>query len=122
MRESLTAHGGTVEKFVGDAVMSVFGIPKAHDDDAERAVRAAFALRDGIEALSASLPFPLHLRIGVNTGQVMTAGEGAETLVTGGPVNVAARLQQSAAPGEIVVGALTRKLAEGGVRFGRRGR
>jgi class 3 adenylate cyclase/tetratricopeptide (TPR) repeat protein len=118
MRESLMAHGGTVEKFVGDAVMSVFGIPKAHDDDAERAVRAAFALRDGIAALSASMPFPLQLRIGVNTGQVMTGGEGSETLVTGGPVNAAARLQQAAAPGEIVVGALTRKLVEGGVRFG----
>ncbi len=118
MRRLLEAHGGTVEKFVGDAVMTVFGTPQAHDDDAERAVRAAFALRDGIATLSASLPFPLQLRIGVNTGQVVTGGEGAETLVTGGPVNVAARLQQSAAPGEIVVGALTRKLVEGGVRFG----
>ena len=97
--------------------MTVFGAPQVHDDDAERAVRAAFALRDGIATLSKSLPFPLRLRIGVNTGQVVTGGEGAETLVTGGPVNVAARLQQSAAPGEIVVGALTRKLVEGGVRF-----
>ena len=119
MRESLTGHGGTVEKFVGDAVMAVFGIPQAHDDDAERAVRAAFALRDGIAALSPSLPFPVHLRIGVNTGQVVTGGEGTETLVTGGPVNVAARLQQGAGPGEIVVGALTRAFVEGGVRFGR---
>ena len=118
MRESLTAHGGTVEKFIGDAVMSVFGIPQAHDDDADRALRSAFALRDRIAVLSTSLPFPVHLRIGINSGQVVVGGEGEDTLVTGHPVNVAARLQQSAAPGEIVVGALTRKLTEGGVRFG----
>src|SRR5688572_30155052 len=71
IREVLTAHGGTVEKFIGDAVMAVFGVPQAHDDDADRAVRAAFAIRGVVAALSPSLPFPLELRIGVNTGQVV---------------------------------------------------
>jgi class 3 adenylate cyclase/tetratricopeptide (TPR) repeat protein len=118
MRESLALHGGTVEKFIGDAVMAVFGVPQAHDDDADRAVRAAFAIRSVIAAISPSLPFPLELRIGVNTGQVVAGPEGAETLVTGGPVNVAARLQQSAAPGEIIGGALTRELTRGSVRYG----
>jgi class 3 adenylate cyclase/tetratricopeptide (TPR) repeat protein len=118
IRESLTAHGGTVEKFVGDAVMAVFGVPHAHDDDADRAIRAAFALRDLVSGLSPSLPFPLMLRIGVSTGQVIAGVDGADTLVTGGVTNAAARLEQAAAPGEIIVGALTRQLTEGGVRYG----
>jgi class 3 adenylate cyclase/tetratricopeptide (TPR) repeat protein len=118
IRESLTAHGGTVEKFVGDAVMAVFGVPHAHDDDADRAIRAAFALRDLVSALSPSLPFPLALRIGVSTGRVVAGVEGGDTLVTGGVTNAAARLQQAAAPGEIVVGAVTRQITQGGVRYG----
>jgi class 3 adenylate cyclase len=113
IRESLTAHGGTVEKFVGDAVMAVFGVPHAHDDDADRAIRAAFALRDLVSGLSPSLPFPLMLRIGVSTGQVIAGVDGADTLVTGGVTNAAARLEQAAAPGEIIVGALTRQLHRG---------
>jgi class 3 adenylate cyclase/tetratricopeptide (TPR) repeat protein len=118
MRESLALHGGTVEKFVGDAVMAVFGVPQAHDDDADRAIRAAFALRDLVAALSPSLPFPLALRIGVSTGQVVAGVDGADTLVTGSVTNAAARLQQSATPGEIVVGSLTRQITQGGVRYG----
>jgi class 3 adenylate cyclase len=95
-RRVLERHGGHVEKFVGDAVMAVFGIPRAHEDDALRAVRAAAELRsDG-------------LRIGVNTGTVV-AGEG-ETLVTGDAVNVAARIEQAARPGEVLLGAETRRL------------
>ena len=81
-RTILGRHGGTVEKFIGDAVMAVFGIPRTHEDDALRAVRAA-----------AELKRP-ELRIGVNTGEVV-AGEG-ETIVTGDAVNVAARLEQAA--------------------------
>ena len=118
MRQVLTAHGGTVEKFVGDAVMAVFGVPAVHDDDAERAVRAAFALRDRVAALGPTLPFPLSLRIGINSGQVVAGTEGADTLVTGPPVNAAARLQQNASPDEIVVGALTRSLTASSVRYG----
>ena len=90
-RTVLERHGGTVEKFVGDAVMAVFGIPVASEDDALRAVRASVELRDTVHDLG------LEARIGVNTGAVV-AGEG-DTLVTGDAVNVAARLEQSAGAG-----------------------
>ena len=91
MRTIVERHGGTVEKFIGDAVMAVFGVPQAHEDDALRAIRAA------AEMQAAAAPLELELRIGVNTGEVVT-GEG-ETLVTGDAVNVAARLEQAAAAG-----------------------
>src|SRR5262249_55626689 len=100
-RTALERHGGRVEKFVGDAVMAVFGVPQAHEDDALRAVRAA-----------AGRPSP-QLPIGVNTGGGVT-GEG-ETLVTGDAVNVAARLEQAAAPGEILIGGETRRLVRDAV-------
>jgi class 3 adenylate cyclase/tetratricopeptide (TPR) repeat protein len=118
MRQLLALHGGTVEKFVGDAVMAVFGVPVVHDDDADRAVRAAFALRERVASLAPSLPFAVSLRIGINSGQVVAGSEGADTLVTGPPVNAAARLQQLASPDEIVVGALTRSLTAATVRYG----
>src|SRR4051794_4821690 len=102
MRRILERHGGTVEKFVGDAVMAVFGVPVAHEDDALRAVRAAWEMREAVPALG------LAARIGVNTGEVV-AGEG-DTLVTGDAVNVAARLEQAAAAGDVLVGAETRRL------------
>jgi class 3 adenylate cyclase/tetratricopeptide (TPR) repeat protein len=105
-RATLERHGGTVEKFIGDAVMAVFGIPAAHEDDALRALRAAAELRDA--------DLGVTLRIGVNTGQVVT-GE-ADTLVTGDAVNVAARLEQAAAPGEVLVGDSTYRLAQNAVR------
>ena len=117
VRHVLETHGGTVEKFIGDAVMAVFGIPQTHDDDADRAVRAAFALRDRIAALNADGRFALELRIGVNSGQVVT-GDGGETLVTGEAVNAGSRLQAAAAPNEILVGALTHQLTQAAVRFG----
>ncbi|HKY52179.1 MAG TPA: adenylate/guanylate cyclase domain-containing protein, partial [Candidatus Limnocylindria bacterium] len=116
MRTVLEAHGGSVEKFIGDAVMAVFGVPLAHDDDPERAVRAAVALRERVAELGTTSRFPITLRIGVNTGHVV-AGAGAETLVTGPAVNEAARLQQAAGEGEILVGALTRRLTGGGVAY-----
>lgn len=103
LRRILEAHGGTVEKFVGDAAMAVFGIPHVHEDDAVRAVRAAVRMRDAV------VPLGLQVRIGVNTGEVVT-GTG-ETLVTDDAVNVAARLEQHAATGEILIGALTERLA-----------
>ena len=102
-RAILERHGGRVEKFVGDAVMAVFGIPQIHEDDALRAVRAAVELRDPA------------IRIGVNTGEVV-AGEG-ETLVTGDAVNVAARLEQAAQPGEVVIGTTTRDLVRDAVEI-----
>jgi class 3 adenylate cyclase len=106
-RGVLERHGGTVEKFVGDAVMAVFGIPAASEDDALRATRAAFELRDVVHGLG------LDARIGVNTGPVM-AGEGG-TLVTGDAVNVAARLEQAAGPGEILLGEDTLRLVRNAV-------
>jgi len=107
MRSIVERHGGTVEKFVGDAVMAVFGIPVAHEDDALRAVRAAWEMRSAVPELG------LEARIGVNTGEVVT-GEG-DTLVTGDAVNVAARLEQAAAPGEVLVGEKTRRLVRDAV-------
>ena len=95
-RTAIERHGGTVEKFIGDAVMAVFGIPVVHEDDALRAVRAAAELRDAVE---------IDVRIGVNTGEVVTGG--ADTLATGDAVNVAARLEQAASPGEVFLGAAT---------------
>ncbi|MGH3126827.1 MAG: adenylate/guanylate cyclase domain-containing protein, partial [Gaiellaceae bacterium] len=109
LRTILERHGGSVEKFVGDAVMAVFGIPVSHEDDALRAVRAAAEMRDVIAAHG------LEARIGINTGEVVVGGEG-ETLVTGDVVNVAARLEQAAASGEILIGARTRALVRDAVR------
>ncbi len=95
-------HGGTVEKFIGDAVMAVFGVPAVHEDDALRAVRAADELRSGARrrstrSSSATTGRVCELRMGVNTGEVVTGTE--ERLATGDAVNVAARLEQAAQPG-----------------------
>ena len=118
-REILVAHGATVEKFIGDAVMAVFGVPVAHEDDAERAVRAALALRADVSPNAGDGRPGFTLRIGINTGEVVTGdGEGAEFLVTGEPVIVAARLEQMAGHGEILVGPLTREVTRGRVTYG----
>lgn len=109
VRTILERHGGAVEKFVGDAVMAVFGIPLAHEDDALRAVRAAWEIREAVAAHG------LEARIGVNTGEVVVGGDG-ETLITGDAVNVAARLEQAAAANEILLGSSTARL------FGNAGR
>jgi class 3 adenylate cyclase/tetratricopeptide (TPR) repeat protein len=102
-------HGGSVEKFIGDAVMAVFGVPQVHEDDALRAVRAANELRKALDPLNAELErdygTTLAVRIGINTGEVVTGTE--ERLATGDAVNVAARLEQAAQPGEILIGADT---------------
>src|SRR5262249_36223061 len=108
LRTILERHGGTVEKFVGDAAMAVFGLPQIHEDDAVRAVRAAIEICDALEALG------LEVRIGVNTGEVV-AGTG-ETLVTGDAVNVAARLEQAAGAGEVLIGEGTEALVRDAVR------
>ena len=102
MKAVVESHGGTVEKFIGDAVMAVFGIPVAHEDDALRACRAAVEMRDALPELG------VGGRIGVNTGEVVTAT--AERLATGDAVNVAARFEQAAAPGEVLIGAATHAL------------
>src|SRR3954468_10345415 len=101
------SHGGTVEKFIGDAVMAVFGVPVAHEDDALRACRAAVEMRDALPELE------LEARIGVNTGEVVTGT--AERLATGDAVNAAARLEQAATPGSILIGGDTHELVRAGV-------
>jgi class 3 adenylate cyclase len=101
---SIEAHGGTVEKFAGDAVMAAFGVPLAHEDDAERALRAALETRAAVGELG------LECAIGVEAGEVIS-DEADSTFVTGQAVNVAARLQQVAEPNEILVGAGVHRLA-----------
>ncbi|HEX9381176.1 MAG TPA: adenylate/guanylate cyclase domain-containing protein [Gaiellaceae bacterium] len=113
----LERHGGTVEKFIGDAVMAVFGMPELHEDDALRAVRAATELRQALAGLNDELERELGVRIGirvgVNTGEVVAGdGTGGQLLVTGDPVNVAKRLEEAARTGEILVGEATRRLVE----------
>ena len=116
-RRVIGRHGGTVEKFIGDAVMAVFGVPVLHEDDALRAVRAAAGLREEIEILNRTLAADfgatLSIRTGVNTGRVVTGTE--ERLATGDAVNLAARLEQAASPGEIVIGPQTWALVRGAV-------
>src|SRR4029077_10832083 len=108
IRGIIERHGGTVEKFIGDAVMAVFGIPQVHEEDALRAVRAAAEIRARLPALDAEVGVALRFRTGINTGPVLM-GDG-ENLAIGDAVNVAARLEQAAAPGEIVFGAETLRL------------
>jgi class 3 adenylate cyclase/tetratricopeptide (TPR) repeat protein len=102
MKGIIESHGGTVEKFIGDAVMAVFGVPVLHEDDALRAVRAAGEMQAAAPELG------LQTRIGVNSGEVVTGTR--ERLATGDAVNVAARLEQAAAPGEILLGEATIRL------------
>jgi tetratricopeptide (TPR) repeat protein len=118
----LERHGGTVEKFIGDAVMAVFGIPTMHEDDAVRAVRAAAELRDELETLNVELEqergVRIALRTGVNTGEVVVGDPSAQQFyATGDAVNVAARLEQAAGPGEIVLGDSTRQLVRDAVEL-----
>jgi class 3 adenylate cyclase/tetratricopeptide (TPR) repeat protein len=112
MRVAIERHGGTVEKFIGDAVMAVFGLRQAHEDDALRAVRAALEMRQGLDALNIELErdygVTIANRTGVNTGEVVTdETAGNQRLATGDAVNVAARLEQAAPAMETLLGALT---------------
>src|SRR5215211_3091097 len=115
MRAVLERHGGTVEKFIGDAVMAVFGLPVLHEDDALRAVRAARGMQLALAALNDDLERKWGVRLvnrtGVNTGEVV-AGDAAaaQRLVTGDAVNVAARLEQAAGEMEVLIGELTYRL------------
>src|SRR5262249_36176131 len=104
MKAIVESHGGTVEKFIGDAVMAVFGVPQVHEDDALRACRAAVEMRDALPELG------IRGRIGVSTGEVVAGTE--ERLATGDAVNVAARFEQAAQPGEVLIGEQTRALVE----------
>jgi class 3 adenylate cyclase/tetratricopeptide (TPR) repeat protein len=122
LREELERRGGTVEKFIGDAVMAVFGAPTAHEDDPERAVRAALAIRDALAEMNDQDPrIDLHVRIGVNTGEALVSlgvrplqGEG---MAAGDVVNTAARLQASAPVDGILVGDATYLATERAIEY-----
>ncbi|MFE3720878.1 adenylate/guanylate cyclase domain-containing protein [Streptomyces cyaneofuscatus] len=113
MSAQIVARGGTPEKFIGDAVMAVFGVPMVREDDARRALAAALGMRRALDALNeelyASLGIRLTTRVGVNTGQVVAGSDATarQALVSGEVVNIAARLEQNAGPGEILIGPQT---------------
>jgi class 3 adenylate cyclase len=119
MASILERHGGSVEKFIGDAVMAVFGMPIVHEDDALRAVRAAAEMRSAMRVLNeefrAAYDVTLQIRTGINTGEVV-AGDlvGGQSFVAGDAVNVAARLEQAAPPGEVLIGEATYRLVRDG--------
>jgi predicted ATPase/class 3 adenylate cyclase len=122
LRQELERRGGTVEKFIGDAVMALFGAPVAHEDDPERAVRAALAIRDGLTELNEADPkVELQVRIAVNTGEALIAlganpSEG-EGMASGDVVNTAARLQASAPVNGILVGETTYRATERAIEY-----
>ena len=120
MKPVLEGHGGTIEKYIGDAIMAVFGLPRMHEDDAQRAVRAAARMREALAELNVTLRaefgVTLENRTGVNTGEVVTGDTGtSQRLATGDTVNVAARLEQAAPAGEVLIGESTYRLVRDAV-------
>ncbi len=118
--DELAALRGRAENFIGDAVLGVFGVPVARDDDAVRAIRAGLAIVSRAHRLGREigLPQPIDVRVGVNTGPVAVGTSEDRNIVLGAEVNLAARLQQAAEPGEVLVGETTRQLASDAVVFG----
>src|SRR5437867_2173600 len=118
-QDVVAEHGGTLEKFIGDAAMAIFGLPHAHDDDARRALATALEVRDRVRQ-DPVLHERLPIRLGVNTGEVVASREqgASDFIVTGDAVNVAARLQQTAEPWQILASARTASAAAGGYDFG----
>ena len=117
MQGTLERYGGTVEKFIGDAIVAVFGVPAVHEDDAIRAVRAAFEMGEALERVNKDLAREYGVRIitrtGINTGEVIVGDTATDQkLATGDAVNVAARLEQAAHPGEVLLGEATYRLVE----------
>ena len=123
-REVVARYGGTIEKFIGDAVMAVWGVPTAHEDDAERAVRAGIDLTERVAAFGEAVGAPgLAMRVGIVTGEVaVTIGATGQGMVAGDAVNTAARVQAKADPGNVWVDAQTRSLAGGSIDFAEAGR
>ena len=101
--------GGTVDKYIGDNVMALFGAPVAHEDDAERAVRAALAMQEAMDEINTwtAVDIAFALRVGINTGEVLAGAVGGDYTVTGDTVNVASRLQSTGRPGAVTVGERT---------------
>ena len=122
LRHELERHGGTVEKFIGDAVVGVFGAPVSHEDDPERAVRASLAIQEAIAEMNAADPeLALEVRIGVNTGESLVAldarPELGEGVVSGDVMNTCARLQSAAPPGGVLVGEYTYRATERAIEY-----
>jgi class 3 adenylate cyclase/tetratricopeptide (TPR) repeat protein len=116
-------HGGTIEKFIGDEIMAVFGVPRVHEDDALRAVRAGAEMRDRLRGLNDELDarwgVRIEARIGINTGEVVAGDPSAgSTFVTGDAVNLAKRLEQAADPGQILIGKATYPLVKDAISAG----
>jgi class 3 adenylate cyclase/tetratricopeptide (TPR) repeat protein len=121
MTTVIEGHGGTVEKFAGDAILGTFGVPISHEDDALRAVRAAVEMRKALSSLNDELEarwgVALQLKIGINSGEVLTGDSmSGQAMALGDPVNVAARLEQTAEPGDIIVGETTLRLVGAAVQ------
>ena len=122
MRGVIERHGGTVEKFIGDAVMAVFGVPVLHEDDVVRAARAALEMRTALDALNGDLAASWDVRLvthtGVNTGEIaVSVTPEGDPFTLGDPVNVAQRLEAAAGPGEILIGPMTERLLRGSARL-----
>jgi len=117
--EEVVRYGGTVDKYIGDNVMAIFGAPVAHEDDAERAVRAGLGMQAAMDEVNEGLPARVHfdLRVGVNSGEVLAGAVGEAYTVIGDTVNVAARLQSAARPGSVTVGERTMRATRGAVRY-----
>jgi predicted ATPase/class 3 adenylate cyclase len=117
--QEVARYGGTVDKYIGDNVMAIFGAPVAHEDDAERAVRAGLGMQDAMDEVNEGLPGGAHfeLRVGVNTGEVLAGAVGEAYTVIGDTVNVASRLQSAARPGSVTVGARTMRATEAAIEY-----
>ena len=114
-------YGGTIDKYIGDNVMGVFGAPLAHEDDPERAVRAALAMQAAMDEINerviADVGASFLLRVGINSGEVLAGRVGDGYTVIGDPVNVAARLQGAAEPGTVIVGEVTHRLTRAAIEY-----
>src|SRR5688500_1096928 len=121
--EEVTRYGGTVDKYIGDNVMAIFGAPVAHEDDEERAVRAALGMQDAMEEINVELTArhgaSFQLRVGINTGEVLAGSVGDGYTVIGDTVNVAARLQAAGRPGSVTVGERTYRATSDEVEYRR---
>ena len=119
--DEIERFGGTIDKYIGDNVMGVFGAPIAHEDDPERAVRAGLAMQAAMaeinERIAADVGADFKLRVGINSGEVLAGRVGDGYTVIGDPVNVAARLQAAADPGTVIVGAITHRLTKAAVEY-----
>jgi len=119
--QEVVRYGGTVDKYIGDNVMAVFGAPVAHEDDPERAVRAGLAMQGAMEEINKDIDVAADvsflLRVGINSGDVLAGQVGDGYTVIGDTVNVAARLQAAARPGSVTVGEMTHRLTRGTIEY-----